>query len=172
MHPDRAVILVVFSQLTACSSAVQPSHVAPVEHPHEVNHHHHVHQSHDGHGESVIKEDHTVRAEFDVSEIAAHQAMAKQMGIEWTPEPDKNFHLSVTLSRISDREVVRDLRVLLSVTDPTGGVTKRVADVMSASGMYHYGIDFDRKVPGTYRAQASFELDGRPHTLDAAVDVR
>jgi len=129
--------------------------------------HGHDHHHHSG-APGAVKQDDEVRAEFEVNTIAAHQAMAREMGIQWTPEPDKDSHLSVTLSRVQGG-VLRGLSVELSVTDPTGHVSKRIADVMSAPEMYHYGIDFQRTGAGSYGVHATFELGGRTHELGATV---
>lgn len=127
------------------------------------HHHHH-------HGAANTVEDGDVRAEFEVATIAQHQAMAKEMGIHWTPQPDKDSHLSVTLSG-PHGESLQGLPVELSITDPRGQVTEHLAEVMSAPGMYHYGIDFLRTAPGSYGVKASFERDGRKHVLSTAIPV-
>ena len=97
--------------------------------------------------------------------------MAKEMGLAWTPEPGKNSHLSLTLTQLQGGEALRDLSVRLSITDPTGLVTNRVAEVMSAPGMYHYGIDFQRHTPGAYRVRAAFERNGRVRSVEASIRV-
>ena len=89
----------------------------------------------------------------------------------WKPEPDADYHLSVVLTGADDSQPVRDLSVLLSITDPAGHRTQKQAQVMSAGAMHHYGIDFKRTLGGKYRARAVFELNGRSHTLEAALTV-
>ena len=54
----------------------------------------------------------------------------------------------------SDGQPLRDLPVELVVIDPAGARIERHAEVMSAPGMYHYGMDFQRATAGLYRALA------------------
>ncbi|MEO7427111.1 MAG: hypothetical protein ABI036_18125 [Fibrobacteria bacterium] len=130
-------------------------------------HHHH----HNSEAANTVKVVDGIRAEFDMMEISAHKAMADEMGIKWTPDPTKNFHVSVTLANEKDGEALRDIPVHLSVTDPDGHLTEKSAEVMSAPGMYHYGIDFQRSAPGVYHAVASFELAGQPHKVQAELHL-
>jgi hypothetical protein len=152
--PERGIAAPAAPSQTAAKAAHDPEH-----------HHHHHHGS-----PRAVREVGDVRAEFEVNSSAEHFAMAKEMGIQWAPEPGKDSHLSVMLSGPGS-ESLRGLAVELSVTDPSGQTTKRAADVMSAPGMYHYGIDFQRTAPGSYGVSASFERSGRKYTLGTAIDV-
>src|SRR3954454_24813973 len=122
----------------ACNARLaQPAHPGLVdgngpEHPH----HPAGHEEHSAPGATVLADG--VRATFEAMESAAHLAMAEQMGIKWKPEPDADYHLSVVLTGADDSQPMRDLSVLLSITDPAGHRTQKQAQVMSAGAMYHY----------------------------------
>lgn len=125
---------------------------------------------------TIVKQEGPIQVAFDISTMAAHQAMMKSMQMQMEHNAKHSHYITVTLMNHATQTLLKDVPIKIKVLDPQGkslgDAAGEAMETMSGGGMYHYGHGYDFQAKGPYQIFVMFKVDGQVHTVQAQWELK
>lgn len=101
-----------------------------------------------------IKVESGIQVAFDLTDSKGHENMMKMMGIKKNHDKGSDHYVLLTIADKAKKQLVKNAKVTIIITFPSGKKVTKKAHIMEGKKMYHYAVGFKKGKMGDYKVKA------------------